>query len=523
MTDLIMEEQSKEDKSFSSTKGTGNTNTSDLYQKRIVVESSHEISENSDSSPRDFENDSCQIASVYVNNSTYEKPLEPTLRMTIPNPKRTLMPLDKPSHCDICGKKFARANQCQQHRKTHFTQNSPVVTFPVPVDDKSFSQNMSSTLSSPSHYSNSAPSYLDIHKMAVEQIQAAAAAAGNTDNNDLDQKFDPSTDPYLLSLGSVVSSTSSSSSSSSLPPPPPPPPRENFFYSNYPCTMTHRDQVLTSESSVNQTFSNSPSSNFKASSGPLGGGPEKPFTCEICQKAFARRDTLICHRRTHDGTKPFRCKICDKGFSRRDKLQCHSRVHSGEKPYSCLVCNRAFAQSDKLKCHMRTHTGERPHPCDLCDKRFARRDTLHCHRRTHTGEKPFPCNICGKRFARRDKLTCHKRVHSGEKPYECGTCGKQFARSDKLCRHRRIHNTDRTLASGNGLSVNINNPPHTPSTSSLTPLATANPESAITSGVSLPDMEISSKILFPQQGLPPVFPTIKEYSNLGNILWQTIY
>ena len=509
-----MEEQSKKKKSCSGTddtKSTANTNTSDVDQEQVSLETSCEISENSELYPRGSENDSCQVSSVFVN-CEYEKPLEPTLRMTIPNPKRTLLPLDKPSYCDICGKKFTRASYYQQHRKTHFSQNAPPVTSSIPVNDKSFSQNINSTLSTSAHYlNNSVPSYLDIHKMAVEQVQAAAAAAENTDSN-LEQKFEPNKDPYLFSLGSVVMSSSSS-------PPPPPPLREALFYSHYPSTITQRDQFFTSEASINQTFSNPPSSNFKGPSNSSG-GPEKPFICEICQKAFARRDTLICHKRTHDGTKPFLCKVCDKGFSRRDKLHCHNRTHSGEKPFVCLVCSRAFAQSDKLKCHMRTHTGERPHPCDLCDKRFARRDTLHCHRRTHTGEKPFPCSICGKRFARRDKLTCHKRIHSGEKPYKCGTCGKQFARSDKLRRHGHIHNTDRAHASGNGLSVNINHQPETSSNLSLAPpLSTANPENTLTSEVSLPDTEISSKIHFPQQGLPPVFPPIKEYS----ILWQTIY
>lgn len=506
-----MVDQPKDEKSYSDPKSPPN-----VYQKQVSPESSQEVSKNSESNERNLKNDSCQPPLIYVN-SSYEKPLEPPIRMTIPNPKRTLLPLDKPSTCDICGKKFARVNQYQQHRKSHFPQSGPAyVNFPIPVDDKSFSlQNVNNPPSPSAHCSNSTPPYLDIHKMAVEQMQAVAAASEKVDN-ELDQKFDSSTDPYLVSLASTVPSSQPSSSS---------PPREAFFYSHYPSTIGQRNQHFGSESAAKHAYSNSTSLNFKSHHNTDCGESEKPFICEICHKTFARRDTLICHQRTHDGTKPFRCKVCDKCFSRRDKLQCHNRVHSGERPYPCTVCGRAFAQSDKLKCHMRTHTGERPHPCDMCDKRFARRDTLHCHRRTHTGEKPFSCVICAKQFARRDRLTCHKRVHSGEKPYHCETCGKQFARSDKLYRHKQTHNIDRPLILQNEQSVNINkdHSKNSSASSLVVPLMTSNHESAINAGMSLPDTELSSKIHFPQQGLPSVFPTVKDYSTVGNVVWQTIY
>lgn len=107
---------------------------------------------------------------------------------------------------------------------------------------------------------------------------------------------------------------------------------------------------------------------------------DKPFQCDLCPRQFARRETLISHRRTHTGEKPFVCDVCSKQFARRDTLQSHYRTHSGDKPFRC----------------------------DLCGEQFARRDTLQSHRRIHTGEKPFQCDVCQRQFAQRDALQCHK-------------------------------------------------------------------------------------------------------------------
>ncbi|XP_034065744.1 zinc finger protein 189-like [Gymnodraco acuticeps] len=115
-----------------------------------------------------------------------------------------------------------------------------------------------------------------------------------------------------------------------------------------------------------------------------------------------------------------------------------SRRNSGEKPFSCSVCEKSFAKSRHLKDHMRIHTGEKAFSCSVCEKSFAWKGYLNLHLRIHTGEKPFSCSICKKAFAVRGSLKDHIRIHTGEKPYSCSFCDKRFTWSRQVKRHKCV-------------------------------------------------------------------------------------
>ena len=46
-------------------------------------------------------------------------------------------------------------------------------------------------------------------------------------------------------------------------------------------------------------------------------------------------------------------------FTNRTRLTKHFMVHMNVKPFSCEVCGKAFNRKDNLKTHMKTHAAQR--------------------------------------------------------------------------------------------------------------------------------------------------------------------
>uniref|UniRef100_A0A8D8WP23 Zinc finger protein 544 n=1 Tax=Cacopsylla melanoneura TaxID=428564 RepID=A0A8D8WP23_9HEMI len=140
---------------------------------------------------------------------------------------------------------------------------------------------------------------------------------------------------------------------------------------------------------------------------------EKPHMCDVCGKSFFTTSALKVHSRIHLGQRPYPCELCGRAFRQWGDLKYHKMsIHSEIKGFQCEYCGKEFARKYSLVVHRRIHTGERNYQCEFCNKAFRASSYLQNHRRIHTGEKPHFCPVCNKLFRVRSDMKRHLNTHN---------------------------------------------------------------------------------------------------------------
>ena len=145
----------------------------------------------------------------------------------------------------------------------------------------------------------------------------------------------------------------------------------------------------------------------------------QPHVCDICQRGFKIKQSLINHVRTHTGERPFICEVCNKGFTQTGSLDRHRRIHQRdtrekprrqEKGYSCKPCKKTFTYELAYQNHMQSHADDNRFYCDFCEQSFPTAQLLKNHK--HNEQRPFKCKNCGRCYKHKRSLTEHKQVCS---------------------------------------------------------------------------------------------------------------
>ncbi|XP_025906921.1 zinc finger and BTB domain-containing protein 40 [Nothoprocta perdicaria] len=190
---------------------------------------------------------------------------------------------------------------------------------------------------------------------------------------------------------------------------------------------------------------------------------EDPYDCKKCRMSFGtlqehRKHILEAHSREYHP-----CPSCAKVFSAPSLLERHMVTHVGGKPFSCDICDKAYQQLSGLWYHNRTH-----HPdvfaaqnhrsskfsslqCSSCDKTFSSTAAHRKHvKEEHADVKFHECETCKEVFPTLALLQVHMKCkhsgalqhhataeHSGqmESTLSCGICGELFTSQGELEGH----------------------------------------------------------------------------------------
>ncbi|KYN31515.1 Zinc finger protein 16 [Trachymyrmex septentrionalis] len=170
--------------------------------------------------------------------------------------------------------------------------------------------------------------------------------------------------------------------------------------------------------------------------------------CEKCFKQASQlRNHRIMHldRKTLEVTRWYTSKTCDmcgKTYANSKCLKNHIQaVHSKLRPYVCNVCGHASARKAMLQMHLRQHTGDKPFSCEICDYKTGDHNTLRRHIMQHTGFRPYKCPHCSysaiQSSSYKNHLKSRHPLMSGL--FTCDLCSFKTVKNESYIQHLGDH------------------------------------------------------------------------------------